>query len=95
MIKKVLNKREAKKVLKMLHFGDIAQSNQIDWSGYESSFASGKQIKRVLMHPWSLAFNGKQKKVHRRTLENNKVYNSIVWLNASTEYNKVYNISNY
>ena len=94
MIKKVLNKREAKKVMKMLHFGDIAQSNQIDPNGYESSFASGKQIKRVLMHPWSLAFSGKQKKFYR-TLKNNKIYNSVVWLNASTEYNKVYDPSNY
>ena len=94
MIKKVLNKRENKKVMKMLHFGDIAQSNKIDWSGYESSFASGKQIKRVLMHPWSLAFSAKQKRFYR-TLKNNKIYNSVVWLNASVDYNKVYNISNY
>ena len=94
MSKRVMSKRENKKIMKMLHFGDIAQSNYIDPNGYESSFASGKQIKRVLMHPWSLVFSGKQKKSYR-TLENNKVYNSIVWLNASVDYNKVYNPSNY
>ena len=94
MIKKVMNKREAKKVLKMLHFEDIAQSNYIDPNGYESSFALGKQIKRMLMHPWSLAFSAKQKRFYK-TLKNNKLYNSVVWLNASVDYNKVYNPSNY